>query len=248
MKFWTFLLLIFFYSSAIFAGDITPNFAKEKRWSVAIEDSLMDGEVVWLKARKHSFLSILTASEKPSRKAVIIMHGIGVHPNMQQIIQPLRIELTKYGYHTLSMQMPVLANGIEAPEYLKLLTLADKRIKAAIDYLQQQKLEVDFVVAHSMGTVMASHFMANNPHPFKYFVGIGMPNFTVKYLSKIKIPTLDLYGTDDIKPVLDSVKKRQQAAKNNPKYQQIVVKTDHFFNDKNELLVKTVQQWMDNKK
>jgi hypothetical protein len=37
-----------------------------------------------------------------------------------------------------------------------------------------------------------------------------MPDLAVKYLGKIRIPILDLYGVDDIEPVLKSVKERAQ--------------------------------------
>jgi hypothetical protein len=49
-----------------------------------------------------------------------------------------------------------------------------------------------------------------------------------------RIPILDLYGVDDIEPVLKSVKERAQAAKENIHYTQKKVNADHFFNDKDE--------------
>ena len=38
--------------------------AKEQRWSEQIVDQLIDGEDVWLEARKHRFLTIYTPAEQ----------------------------------------------------------------------------------------------------------------------------------------------------------------------------------------
>lgn len=76
-----------------------------------IVDSILDGDAVWLAADDHQFLSIFTpADNDSSEKALIVMHGTGVHPNWDQVIRPLRVELTTRGWNTLSIQMPVLAN------------------------------------------------------------------------------------------------------------------------------------------
>ncbi|SSC08632.1 hypothetical protein [bacterium endosymbiont of Bathymodiolus sp. 5 South] len=71
-----------------------------------------------------------------------------------------------------------------------------------------------------------------------------MPDLAVKYLGKIRIPILDLYGVDDIEPVLKSVKERAQAAKENIHYTQKKVNADHFFNDKDALLINEVGSWL----
>ena len=57
-------------------------------------------------------------------------------------------------------------------------------------------------------------------------------------------PTLDLYGDDDIPTVLSAVSKKQQASKYNPNYMQKMVDADHFFNDKEDLLIDTVSLWL----
>ncbi|SMN13378.1 hypothetical protein BHECKSOX2_441 [Bathymodiolus heckerae thiotrophic gill symbiont] len=71
-----------------------------------------------------------------------------------------------------------------------------------------------------------------------------MPDLAVKYLGEIHIPVLDLYGVDDIDPVLKSVGKRAQASKENKYYTQKKVDADHFFNDKDELLIDEVSAWL----
>jgi alpha/beta superfamily hydrolase len=236
-------LILLLISNFAFA-QVVPNYAKEKRWAAQVEDGLMDGEVVWLSANKQQFMSLYTPSETNTKRVAVIVHGLGLHPDWAQVIQPLRVALSEKGWHTLSIQMPVLANDKDAAQYMSLLTQADNRIKAAINYLQQQGLSADAIVSHSLGSVMSAHYLDNQQHPFKYFVAVGMPDLAVKYLGKIRIPILDLYGVDDIEPVLKSVKERAQAAKENIHYTQKKVNADHFFNDKDALLIDEVGSWL----
>lgn len=237
------VLILLFISNFVFA-QVVPNYAKEKRWASQVEDGLMDGDVVWLSANKQPFMSLYTPNETNTKRAALIVHGLGVHPDWAQVIQPLRVALSEKGWHTLSVQMPVLANDKDAVKYITLLTQADNRIKSAINYLQQQGLNADAIVSHSLGSVMSAHYLDNQQHPIKYFVAIGMPDLAVKYLGKIRIPMLDLYGVDDIEVVLKSVKERAQAAKENKYYTQKKVDADHFFNDKDALLIDEVSTWL----
>ncbi|BAS67326.1 DUF3530 family protein [Bathymodiolus septemdierum thioautotrophic gill symbiont] len=237
------ILILLLISNFAFA-QVVPNYAKEKRWASQVEDGLMDGDVVWLNANKRQFMSLYTPSETNTKRAALIVHGLGVHPDWAQVIQPLRVALSEKGWHTLSIQMPVLANDKDAMQYIPLLTQADNRIKAAVDYLQQQGLNADAIVSHSLGSLMSAHYLDNQQHSFKYFIAIGMPDLAVKYLGKIRIPMLDLYGVDDIEPVLKSIKERAQASKKNKHYTQKRVDADHFFNDKDTLLIDEVGTWL----
>ncbi len=226
-------------------AQVVPDYAKEARWASFIEDGLMDGDVVWIKNADREFLSILTDSESESNKFAIVMHGLGVHPDWTGVIQPLRLSLTEQGYHTLSIQLPVLANGADGKQYDALNVDSDKRIQAAIDYIKSMGKSADLLVAHSRGTTMATHYLAGHlQHPFKKFVAVGMNGGSTPYLSDITIPILDLYGTEDIDPVLTSVKQRQAASSLNTKYSQKQIKGDHFFNDQNELLSQSVSNWL----
>lgn len=84
MKFVLILLLI---SNFAFA-QVVPNYAKEKRWASQVEDGLMDGDVVWLSANKQQFMSLYTPSETNAKRAALIVHGLGAHPDWAQVIQP----------------------------------------------------------------------------------------------------------------------------------------------------------------
>jgi len=237
------LFLLFTLISNLAFAQTLPDYAKESRWASFVEDGLMDGDVVWIENADREFLTIFTESESDSNKAAIVMHGLGVHPDWSGVIQPLRVSLTEQGYHTLSIQLPVLANGIPGNEYKPLWRDADKRIEASIKYVQSLGKSPDLLVAHSHGTSMARHYLAGNPgHPFKRFVAIGMGG--ASGLSDINIQTLDLYGTEDLDSVLTTVKQRQEASSHNAGYAQKQIQGDHFFNDQNELLTQTIADWL----
>lgn len=238
-----FILILLLISGFTFAQTV-PDYAKEGRWAAQVEDGLMDGDAVWLSVNNHKFLSIFTPSESTTKKTVVVIHGLGAHPDWAQVVQPLRVTLTEKGFNTLSVQVPVLANGIDADQYTPLFNEADKRITAAINYLKAQGLESSILIAHSLGSAMSTHFLANNIHPFKRFIGIGMPSLSVKYLSKVNIPVLDLYGNDDIETVLGGASARAKASMNNQNYSQQMVNADHFFNDKDDLLIDQVSTWL----
>ena len=238
------LVALILLSNIVFA-QVVPDYAKEARWASFVEDGLMDGDVVWLINGDREFLTILTESESDSSKVAIVMHGLGVHPDWIGVIQPLRLSLTEQGYHTLSIQLPVLANGVDGKEYDALNGDSDKRIQAAVDYILSTGKSADLLVAHSRGTTMATYYLASHlKHPFKKFVAVGMNGGSIPYLPDITIPTLDLYGTEDIDPVLTTVKQRQAASIHNTRYSQKQITGDHFFNDQNELLTQTVGDWL----
>ncbi|WXT99473.1 MAG: hypothetical protein Ctma_0172 [Catillopecten margaritatus gill symbiont] len=242
MRFLSILLLISNFSFAQDEG--APYYAKEVRWAEQVEEALMDGEVVWLNASGHKFMSLYTASETETKQTAVIVHGLGAHPDWGQVVQPLRVALAEKGINTLSIQMPVLANDTDAYQYLPLLNDADQRIRSAVNYIKSQNLNADYLIAHSLGSVMSAHYLGDKTQPFKKFVAIGMPDLAVKYLSKVNIPTLDLYGTGDIRSVLNSVEDRANTAKHNQNYTQKQVDGDHFFNEKEALLIDAVMQWI----
>ena len=227
---------------------------KEKRWVDQIVDYLVEGDAEWLDLGKHKALAIYTESATDNtRGGVIVIHGSGVHPNWQEVIYPLRTELPKSGWATLSIQMPVLHNEAEYHEYAPLFDEVAPRIDAAVKNLQDKGIKNIYIVAHSLGSAMSAYYLANNKDSvIKSFVAIGMPGpredkrmDTVWALQKITIPVLDLYGEKDLDYVLESSKMRAQAGSKNKNYSQQVVKgANHFFVDKNSELVSRVNNWL----
>jgi len=250
-----FFIMLASNSPALFGSDL----AKEKRWADQVVDGIIVGDAVWLEVEGNKFLGIYTENDTDVAKgAVLILHGSGVHPNWSDVVQPLRSELPNHGWTTLSIQMPILANDAKYSEYAPLIKEVPARINAAIDYLNSKFYKNIVIVAHSLGSTMANSYLSQqNTKPVRAYVAIGMGASNdapdelnnLKYLKTITLPTLDLYGSQDLDTVLNSVKQRRQAVRKseNKSYRQLEVSgANHFFNGQEEELIRQVKSWLSN--
>lgn len=246
-------LLAFTIPSLALASDLD----KEKRWADQIVDSLLVGEAEWLEVDGQKFLGIYTEdlSGKP-KGGVIILHGIGAHPNWADVIYPLRTELPNYGWATLSIQMPILPNEAELKDYIPLIKEAAPRIKAAQAFLKSKNVTPVVLIAHSLGSTMAAATLAEGGDMgFAGLAVIGMSSSdldpqldTTAQIAKLKLPVLDLYGSRDLDTVLASTTPRAAAARkaDNNQYRQIEIEgADHFFVGLEDELVTRVRGWLE---
>lgn len=242
-------ILLFSVSSISVASDRE----KEKRWAAQVTDSILDGEPIYLNDGEADFLTIDTRAEEPQETAIIVIHGIGIHPDWEQIVQPLRVQLAESGWNTLSLQMPVLPNEATDKEYTPLMKEVPARIDAGIRYLSKEGAKKVVIVAHSMGARMASYYLAHKTvykeakteTPIIAFVGIGMGEGNSEHLAKIKMPVMDLYGSKDLPDVLKFTPDRAKAAEGNKQYQQKKVDgANHFFDEKNDELLEAVMTFI----
>jgi len=138
------------------------DYAREKRWADEIVPQLVVGEPVWLEApRTEKFLGIY-AEAKNAKSAIILAHGLGVHPDYG-LIGELRTRLAEAGYTTLSIQMPILGADAPPARYPVLFWEADARFAAAMTYLRRKRYDKIVVVSHSMGSRMANHYISAHP-------------------------------------------------------------------------------------
>ena len=250
-----FMIAAFVLASNAHASDL----AKEKRWADQVVDAILDGEAVWLNDGKNDFLGIYTEAEEDKGRAVIVMHGTGIHPDWQQVVQPLRVGLTEHNWNTLSIQMPVLANEAEYIDYAPLYDEVAVRIDAALKYLKDNGSKDIVLIGHSQGSSMTAYYLSRvntseAKQNVKGFVAIGIAAFaedermnSIKSLEKINVPVLDLYGDEDLENILATVDARSSAAKKagNKNYTQIKITGNHFFDGHEDELVKTVANWLE---
>jgi pimeloyl-ACP methyl ester carboxylesterase len=254
------VLILSFFSITAGASDIGSDINKEKRWADQITDFLVDGEPLWLEAQGQKFLSIYTPAEASVHKgAVVLLHGRGVHPDWPQVIQPLRTQLPGKGWATLSIQLPVLPNEAGLQKYVPLFRESPARIRKAIDYLQQQGFNNIILIGHSLGNNMATEYLAHsNDKRIQAFVGINMEAMkqpkqylvldNVHSLFQVKVPVLDIYGSESIEPVIKSVDRRAYVVYHSldKKSQQIEVKgANHFFQGYENDLLSAITGWLD---
>ena len=233
-------LLMLLASAAVFAQ---ADHAREQRWASEVVPGLVVGDALYLTQKSgHRFLSILTPAPR-ARAAVIVVHGLGVHPDWS-LIGELRSRLAEHGYTTLSVQMPVLAADAKGGEYPQLFPDAAERLAAAAAFLRGKGYSKIGIVAHSMGARMANYYLARNAG-IDAWVAIGLQGSYVEP-QKLALPVLDLYGERDSADVLQGADARAAALSKLKGSAQIqVAGADHFFAGQESALVKQTAQFLD---
>lgn len=237
-----------------------PDLEREKRLVAEIEDGIFDGEVIFLDvgdASDHEFMAIDMEPDDEARGGVILLHGRGYHADWEYVINPMRVKLAEEGWRTLSLQMPVLEKDAKYYDYVPLFDDAHPRIEAAIAHLKAQGIENIVLFSHSCGVHMAMDWVRNKGDGgISAFIGAGMgaTDYQQKMakpfpLDGMKVPVLDIYGSEEFNGVLRMAPERLEAIKkaNNPKSsQQIVEGANHYFNteEQSEELAEAVSAWL----
>lgn len=220
------------------------DYVREKKWADEITPGLVVGDPVYLEGRAgHRFLTLYTEAAN-ARAGLVIVHGIGVHPDWG-LIGVLRSALTDYGYTTLSVQMPVLAANARADEYPPTFGEAAERLTRAVDFLRAKGYAKIAMVSHSMGSRMTHYCLTRDPRtPAGAWVCIGWGG--EGDFSQLKLPVLDLYGENDLPAVLKGAQKRAASINEAKRSQQFMApKADHFFTGQQGELVRYVRDFLD---
>jgi pimeloyl-ACP methyl ester carboxylesterase len=237
------------------AAQTTSNIEREKNWADQVVDAVVVGEPVWLTARQHKFLALYAPPAQPGSQGVILIHGRGVHPAWG-FIDSLRTDLADSGYHTLSLQMPILAANAQFAAYGKTFPEAFERIDAGIQYLKRKGINRVILIGHSSGAMTVVAYVAKRPAaPVARIVAIGLstlPNGPdtmqpARMLKSVHVPLLDIYGANDLHEVLSYTEARRTAAQSagNRGYSAVrVPDTDHFFTGQYEALKTHIMGWL----
>ena len=230
---------------------------REDRLVEEIEANLFDGEVISLMPGANAFTAVqMTSQTDATRGGVILLHGRGFHADWPENIGPLRVGLSEAGWHTLSLQMPVLEKSAKYFDYLPVLPEALPRIDAALAHLKAENISPVVLLAHSCGAHMAMLWMEQYADQgIDAFVGIGMGATDYQQpmrhpfpFASLKVPVLDLYGELDYPAVHRLAPERLKLINHggNPLSKQIAAPgADHYFSDNSEQLIKEVSDWLD---
>ena len=237
------------------ASQTTSSLKREKNWADQIVDMVVVGEPVWLSARQHKFLALYAPPAQAGSQGVILIHGRGVHPAWG-FIDNLRVDIADNGFHTLSLQMPILANDAPFGAYGKTFPEAFERIDAGIQYLKTKGVKRVLLVSHSFGAMTAVAYAARHPQtPVAGIVAIGVSTFPdgpdtmqpALMLKSVHVPVLDIYSANDLQEVLSYTESRRAAAQEagNRDYRVVrVPDANHFFTDQYEVLKKHIMDWL----
>lgn len=243
--------------AAVSLAAPAADLAREARITAEIADSILEGEPLQLESGGHGFLAIHTPSDDAdSRDAVLILHGRGLHPDWQDVVYPLRTELPRQGWHSLSIQLPVLDKEADYYDYVEIFPEALPRIDAAIEHLRSQGMHRIVMIAHSCGVHMGMAWIeARGDGALAGFVGIGMgatdyqqPMRAPFPLEKMHVPVLDVFGSEDYPAVQRMAPQRlaaMQAAEHPHSAQQRIDGANHDFHSAAEPLLDAVGGWLE---
>jgi len=223
----------------------SQDYAREKRWSDEILKSLIVGDAVWLEQKnKHKVLGLYTEAANP-RGAVVIAHGRGWSPDFE-LYGTLRTRLAEMGYTTLSIQLPVLPSTAILGLYVPLYPDARERFQLAVDFLKSKGRRNVAIVSHSLGATMANQYLIRtDDSTVKAWVFIGILQ-GLEEMYRIKIPVLDIYGSNDWTVTMYGGPERLAQIRKNPRSAQIIVPgAQHFFEGREEELLKHVAGFLD---
>ena len=257
------IFIVVFILGFMFNGQLAAEGIKELNREQQIAEKLTltadADEIISLKVSGGRFIGLYKrARSSEARGVVILVHGMGAHPDWPDVISPLRTRLTEFGWSTLSIQMPILSPEEPVAEYGKTLRLANSRIQAAVDYLHDWEIEPIILLGYSFGASQAANFLASNkPEDIKAFVSVSMlaqkfikPELDVfKFIAGITIPIFDIYAEEDLDDVRRGIDDRRLAASKNGNtgFQQIEVqKAGHHYLGLEDVLVEQIQVWLQN--
>lgn len=176
------------------------DYEREQRWASQIVPSLVVGDAVSIRAPGGRDFLGLYAETRGSKAAVLLVHGVGVHPD-HGVIGVLRVALADAGFSTLSIQMPVKADAKLEDYYPALFPDAARRIGAGAQWLADKGHRKVVLLSHSMGSWMSNVYYEQTANPpFAAWICIGLTG-GFGGMDNVKVPVLDLYGEHDLPPV-----------------------------------------------
>jgi alpha/beta superfamily hydrolase len=208
------------------------DYEREKRWAAEVVPAVVVGDPVMLKTSAgREFLALYTEAKTP-RALVVLVHGVGVHPDFG-VIGDLRTRLADLGYTTLSIQMPVASREATVDDYYpRVFPEAADRLGQAGAWLRAKGPGRLVLVSHSMGAWMANEYFdkSHANTPYQAWVVMGLTGGFSWGMRRFRFPILDLLGEKDIEPVLKAESRRRGALSTDNGSRQVkIAGADHHY-------------------
>ena len=178
------------------------DYEREKRLAAEVVPSVVVGDAVQLKLPSGREFLGLYAEHKNAPAAVLLLHGVGVHPD-HGLIGILRVALADMGYATLSIQLPVQKSDAQVEDYYpSVFPEAVERIRTAGRWLQERGYRKVVLLSHSMGSWMANvYYERTENSPFAAWLCLGLTG-GFGNMRNVHVPVLDVYAEHDLPQVL----------------------------------------------
>lgn len=228
-------------------GARAQDYEREKRWADEITPAVVIGDVVRIKAASGREFIALHAEGKAGMPAIVLAHGVGVHPD-HSIIGLLRSRLNDLGYTTTSIQLPVQDKNAQVDDYFpKVFPDAADRMARAAEWLRGRGHTRLILLSHSMGAWMANVYFdkSHEATPYRAWVVMGLTGGYSWGMRRYGFPILDVYGEADITPVLGAAGRRKFALKDaNGSRQVMIAGADHFYAGREKELATAIDAFL----
>jgi pimeloyl-ACP methyl ester carboxylesterase len=229
------------------ANALAQDYAREARYAQDVVSGLVVGDAVNIKAASGREFLTLHTQGKADKAAIVLAHGVGVHPDFG-VIGLLRAKLSDMGYTTLSIQMPVQSKEAKVEDYFPPVfpDAADRMAKAA-DWLRAKGHSNVVLLSHSMGAWMANEYLdkAHQSTPYKAWIVMGLTGSYSWGMRRYALPVLDIYGEQDIAPVLGAVGRRKLALQESNGSMQVRIDgADHHYTGRESQLAAAVDAFL----
>jgi alpha/beta superfamily hydrolase len=224
---------------------LAADYAREERWAREVVPTLVVGDAVYLATpARAKVLAILTQPSGVATGGVVIVHGLGLHPDWG-LVGGVRTMLADAGYTTLSVQMPVQAASATRDDYRVTLPEAGDRIAAAIAYLRGMGLARIAIVSHSLGAAAVNAYLARpDALPIDAWAPIGMFG---AFDAPAKEPVLDVIAERDFPEVLSAAGPRtRDLPKDRCSRQLSIADADHYFDTRQKELSAAIARFIEN--
>jgi alpha/beta superfamily hydrolase len=221
------------------------DYEREKRWAAEIIPNLVVGDAVQLRLPSGREFLGLHAERKGAPAAVLLLHGVGVHPD-HGVIGVLRGALADMGYATLSIQLPVQKSDAQLEDYYPtVFPEAVERIGVAARWLQQREYRRVVLLSHSMGSWMANvYYEKTADAPFAGWICLGLTG-GFGGMRNVRAPVLDAYGEHDLPQVLRADWRRRATLLSIDGSRQVrVAGADHHFTGKEKELAAVIRDFV----
>ncbi len=232
------------------------NLSEEQRLSEQLEAPALEGEARWLEAGDVRFLAILKKSDAVRRLGgAILLHDLGDHADAPSVIRPLRLELARRGWDTLSLQLPRPLEPMTEAGRAEALAQGARRIQAAVEWFKTQRTSPLVLVGHGLGAETALAWLSGSPaREVSALAAIGLSagdgsgdDPVIQAIARVKLPLLDLYGERDRPEVTATAQARRASAaraRQSGYRQDRVMGADHAFSGLRESLLQRVASWL----